>query len=108
MAEISDRDIVPLLVRTSDIARSASIELDRAAAAIDPTSAAQLASAPPALASVALRRWLTTSDGYAPSAAEIERVLAVAEGNAAGCQLSRGRSVRRTAGTLRVEYWPSG
>jgi len=103
MAEISDRDVVPLLVRTADIARSASTELDRAAAPIDPTSVAELAAAPPALASVALRRWLMTADGYAPSSAEIDRVLAVANGDAIGCQLSRGRSVRRTAGVLRIE-----
>lgn len=103
MAEISDRDIVPLLVRTSDIARSASAELDRTAASIDPTSASQLLAAPEVLATVALRRWLTTSDGYAPSAAEINRVMAVARCEVVGCQLSRGRSVRRTAGVLRLE-----
>ena len=104
MARISDRDIVPLLVRTSDIARSASNELHLAAAVIDPTSTSALAAAPPALAAVALRRWLTTADGYAPSAAEIERVLAVANGDVAGCQLSRGRAVRRTKGILRIEH----
>lgn len=103
MTEISDRDIVPLLVRTSDIARSASAELDRAAASIDPTSASQLLAAPEVLATVALRRWLTTSDGYAPSAAEIDRVMAVARCEVVACQLSRGRSVRRTAGVLRLE-----
>lgn len=103
MADISDRDVVPLLVRTSDIARTASVELDRAAEAIDATSAAALVAAPPALAAVALRRWLTTTDGYAPSAAEIERVQAVAAGEVVGCQLSRGRTVRRTAGVLRIE-----
>lgn len=103
MADISDRDVVPLLTRTSDIARSASGELDRAAASLDPTRAADLIAAPEVLATVALRRWLTTSDGYAPSAAEIERVLAVAAGDVVGCQLSRGRSVRRTEGVLRIE-----
>lgn len=104
MADISDRDVVPLLTRTSDIARSATDELDRAAASIDPTRAADVIAAPEVLATVALRRWLTTSDGYAPSAAEIERVLAVAAGDVVGCQLSRGRSVRRTEGILRIEH----
>ncbi len=103
MAEISDRDVVPLLTRTSDIARSASEELARAAAPIDPTSAAAVAAAPEPLAAVALRRWLTTSDGYAPTTAEIGRVLAVARCEAVGCQLSRGRSVRRTGGILRID-----
>lgn len=103
MADISDRDVVPLLTRTADIARSARDELDRAAASIDPTSAADVVAAPVALATVALRRWLTTSDGYAPSAAEVERVLGVAAGDAVGCQLSRGRTVRRTEGILRIE-----
>jgi len=103
MVQISDRDVVPLLTRTADIARSASEELEQAAAPIDPTNVAELNQVSPALASIALRRWLTTPDGYAPSVAEIERVLAVAKGDVAGCQLSRGRSIRRTAGVLRVE-----
>lgn len=103
MGDISGRDPVPLLNRTSEIARSASVELDRAAVGIDPTSAADLTQASEPLAAHALRRWLTTDDGYAPSAAEIARVMSVARGDAIGCQLSRGRTVRRTAGVLRVE-----
>lgn len=106
MAAISGRDVVPLLVRTSEISREASAELEVASAWIDPTSAADLVAASKTLASVALRRWLTTADGYAPSSAEIERVMAVATGRVVACQLSRGRTVRRTAGVLRIE--PAG
>lgn len=103
LADISNRDIVPVLTRTAHLARSANAEIAAAASSIEPTDARALASAPVALASAAVRRWLTTNDGYGPSAAEVDRVLDVARGSAAGCQLSRGRTVRRTAGVLRLE-----
>ena len=103
MADISNRDVVPLLVRTADIARSAAVELDRVAADLDPTDCAGILGAPESVASRALRRWLTEPGGYAPSAAEIERVMRVAMKDALACQISGGRSIRRTAGVLRVE-----
>lgn len=106
MADISGRDVVPLLVRTADIARSAAVELDRAVAVLDPTDCAALLAAPRAVASRALRRWLTDPVGYGPSVAEIERVMAVASNRATGCQISGGRSIRRTSGVLRVERAP--
>lgn len=103
MNDISDRDVVPLIVRTSDIAHDATAELDRAAASIDPTDVRELANASSVLAAIRLRQWLTTSDGYGPSAAEVERVMAVVRGESVACQLSRGRTVRRTGGVLRIE-----
>jgi len=103
MNDISDRDVVPLLVRTSDIAHGAAAELEHSAASLDPTDARQLARVSPVLAAIRLRQWLTTDDGYAPSTAEIDRVLAVVRGEAVACQLSRGRTVRRSGGVLRLE-----
>jgi tRNA(Ile)-lysidine synthase len=103
MEDISGRDVVPLLTRTADIARSAARELDHAALGLDPTDCAALLAAPEAVASTALRRWLADADGYAPSVAEIERVLEVVKHQSVGCQISGGRSIRRTAGVLRVE-----
>ncbi len=103
MADISGRDVVPLLVRSADIARSAARELERVAAELDPTVCAALLDASEAIASTALRQWLIDPAGYSPSAAEIERVMSVARNEALGCQISGGRSIRRTAGVLRIE-----
>ena len=41
--------------------------------------------------------------GHPPSLAEVERVLAVARGEAVGTELAGGRRVRRRGGRLRVE-----
>ncbi len=103
MEDISDRDVVPLLVRSASAARDAVTELSRAAENVDPTDTRVLRALSAPIAATAVRRWLTTEDGYAPSAAELERVLAVVNGEARSCQISGGRTVRRTAGVLRVE-----
>ena len=56
---------------------------------------------PPRPAALAARRG---RDGdHPPSLAEVDRVLAVAAGDAVGTELSGGRRVRRTGGRLRVE-----
>jgi tRNA(Ile)-lysidine synthase len=49
----------------------------------------------------ALRRWLS-EDGYPPDAAAIDRVLAVARGDATACELTGGRRVERSHQVLRV------
>ena len=54
-----------------------------------------VAASAPALARRALRRWLT-EHGYPPDAAAIERVLAVARGEAEACELPGGRRVVRS------------
>jgi tRNA(Ile)-lysidine synthase len=74
------------------------------AAGLDPTDATALAAAPPALARRAVRAWLSGLGGaYPPDAATVERVLAVARGEARGTEVGARRHVRRTAGRLRVE-----
>ena len=106
LAEIGRRDPVPQLARSADLARSTAAAVDDLAAGIDPTQVSQVRAVPEPLASAALRRWLRSADGHPPSSAEIERVLSVARGEVAGCQISGGRTIRRTAGVLRVE--PTG
>ena len=61
--------------------------------------------APPALAHRAVRAWLCTAGGdeaHPPDAATVARVLAVARGDAKGCDAGRGWQVRRSAGVLRL------
>jgi tRNA(Ile)-lysidine synthase len=98
--EIADRDVAVLLARTADLVRDDAAALDEIATAIDPGDAKALGGARPALARRALRRWLT-ADGYAPDAASIERVLAVARGAAVACELPGGVRVSRTHQRLR-------
>lgn len=93
LADLSQRDPVPVLVRQADLARADSDLLDDLAADLDPTDARALAELPPALARRAIRRWLDT--GYPPDAATVERVLAVARGEALGTDVGGGRRVSR-------------
>ena len=99
--EIAERDVVPLLARQAALLRDEADALDAHAAAIDPTDAAALAAAPPALARRAVRAWLTTD--HPPDAATVERVLAVARGEAKATDAGGGRRVARTARVLRLE-----
>lgn len=94
MAEISQRDPVPVLVRQADIARADADFLDELATEIDPRDARSLAAAPIALARRAVRQWL--SGDHPPDAATVERVLAVARGEVAATDVGEGQSVRRS------------
>lgn len=98
MAELSRRDPVPVLVRQAGLARDDADFLDAAALALDPTDARALAAAPPVLARRAVRCWL--SGEHPPDAATVERVMAVARGEALGTDIGAGRRVTRHAQRL--------
>ena len=94
MAELAGRDLVPILARQAGLLADDVELLDELADEIDPSDASALAAARPALARRAVRRWLRAGAGpehHPPSAAEVERVLAVARGDAVACQLAGGR-----------------
>jgi tRNA(Ile)-lysidine synthase len=95
---IAERDVAALLARQAATLRHEADLLDELAIGIDPTDARAVAAAPPALARRALRRWLTC--GYPPDAAAVERVLAVARGEAVACEIEGGRRVRRSGQRL--------
>ena len=99
--DIAGRDLVPILARTAGLLRDDGAVLDQLAAGVDATDAAAVAGAPPAIARRALRRLLTI-DGYPPDAASIERVLAVARGEAVACELSDGRRIERSRQRFRI------
>lgn len=102
--DIAGRDVAPLLARTGDVVAGEVAFLDGLAAAVDPVDVAGLRSAPRVLAVRALRHWLAAGhDGYAPSAAEMDRVMDVVEGRAVATELSGGRRVARRGMRLRVE-----
>lgn len=103
LADISGRDLVPLLTRTADVVRSTAEDIDELAAGVDPTDSRALAALPPTVAIAALRGWLRDDLGHPPSAADLARVLAVVEHKAIACEVSGGRRVARTNGMLRIE-----
>ena len=107
LGEVAERDPVPQLVRTAAQARLVvdhlEAEADRLVA--DPTDLAAVRSAPWAVASVALRRWLRqcSPDGQPPDAASMERVRAVVDGRHRATEVVGGWRVVRSAGRLSVE-----
>ena len=105
LASIADRDPVPVLVRQADLLRDVAAHLEREADAIDPTDGRAVSDAPEVMARTALRTWLRTAspDGHPPDGAAVDRVLAVARGEAVATDLGGGWRVARTAGRLRLE-----
>jgi tRNA(Ile)-lysidine synthase len=97
---IADRDVAALLARQASTLRDEAGLLDALARALDPTDARALAAAPAALARRAVRLWLTC--GYPPDAGAVERVLAVARGEAVACDVGGGRRVERSGQRLRL------
>jgi tRNA(Ile)-lysidine synthase len=108
LGDIAERDVVPVLARQAELARDDVVLLDELAAALDPCDARALTAAPPALARRAVRRWLRTGgpggdEQHPPDAATVDRVLAVARGDALACELPRGWRVARSRGRLRLD-----
>ena len=99
MNDIAQRDVVPILARQAHLLRD---DADALRTTLDPTDATALAAAEPALARRAVRRWLTTD--HPPDAATVERVLAVARGEAKRADVGGNRSVARTRNVLRLEH----
>ncbi len=106
LAEGAGRDLVPVLNRQADVLRTETEYLDALARAAWPiaasaiagtTPAATLARLPLALARRAVRNWLGPPP---PSFDEVERVLAVARGEARATELAGGRRLSRSRGQL--------
>ena len=117
---LAGRDPVPLLARFAAISADDAALLDGLAADAlpDPSSAWALARAPRPLAARAVRRWLRMAgatpetggrasevgaDRHPPTAADVERVLAVAAGDAVATEVTGGWRVRRRGGRLLAE-----
>jgi tRNA(Ile)-lysidine synthase len=106
--DIAERDVVPILARQTDLARDDVALLGELAAALDPCDARALAAAPAPLARRAVRRWLRTGgpggdELHPPDGASVDRVLAVARGEAVACELPGGWRVARSRGRLRLD-----
>jgi tRNA(Ile)-lysidine synthase len=104
--DVAGRDVVPLLCRLADLAAEDAALLRDLAAGVDPTDAAAVARAPRPVSTRALRGWLRATvddEAHPPDLAAIERVLAVARGDAVGADVGAGVRVARTSGRLRIE-----
>lgn len=105
LADVADRDVVPLLVRTAAHAREAAAELRARAEGLDVTNAPALASASTPVAALALQAWIRaeTGDDHPIDAASVERVLDVARGASIATEVVGGWRIRRSNQVLSVE-----
>lgn len=106
MQDIAERDVIDVIARQTAFLRDDDDLLNALVRKYDPTDAKALAAAPRALARRAIRLWLVDhldDEKHPPSAASIERILAVAKGEAAGTEIEGGVSIKRTNQTLRIE-----
>jgi tRNA(Ile)-lysidine synthase len=100
---IAERDVAAILARQAPLLREEAELLDFLASELDPTDARALAGAPAPLARRALRNWLSASQEHPPSAAAVERALAVARAEALATDVGGGRRLARTEGRLRID-----
>lgn len=102
LGDVSGRDVVPLLCRLAELAGEDAEVIAEAASHLEPTDAAVLSAAPPALASAAFRAWWQhrTGSAYPPGREAISRVMRVASGKSRSCDVVGGWRVSRSAGRL--------
>ena len=98
--QIAERDVASVISRQTELLRHDADLLELLSTEIDPTDAKALADAPPALARRAVRRLL--ANDHPPDSGAVERVLAVARGEAVATDAGGGRQVRRSHGRLAV------
>ncbi|NDC11261.1 MAG: tRNA lysidine(34) synthetase TilS [Actinobacteria bacterium] len=98
--DVARRDMVEVLVRQAELLRDDDDLLNELATTIDVHDAKALAAAPLALARRAIRRWL--AHPLPPDSATVDRVLSVARGDTAGCEIGNGRQVRRSRQRLEI------
>lgn len=99
--EIAEKDVVPVLTRTTDILRQNSEFLNALTQDIDPTDARALQKLDPYLATWVIKRWL--SETCQTDAAAIERVLSVARGETLATEIPGGYRVSRSSMRLKIE-----
>ena len=108
LCDVAGRDLVPVLARQALLLADDADVLQELASGIDPTDVRALRRAPVALARRAVRSWLRSdesagdAEAHPPSAEEVTRVLAVADGRVRACELAGGRRVQRRAGRLHI------
>jgi tRNA(Ile)-lysidine synthase len=103
--DIAARDVAPIIARQAELLADDDELLHALSASLDPTDAKALRDAPLPLARRAVRTWLrcgSDAEQHPPDAATVERVLAVARGDAAGTDVGGSRRVVRSRGRLTI------
>jgi tRNA(Ile)-lysidine synthase len=103
--EIAERDVVPVIARQAELLSDDAALLDALSEVVDPTDVKALEAAPLPLARRAIRTWLrcgSDAEHHPPDAATVERVLAVARGEAKASDIGGGRRVVRSRGRLTI------
>ncbi len=103
LADVADRDPVPVLVRQADLFADLDDATAGLASQLDPSSSSELAAAAPAVAGAAVQAWLLAAgvgDGYPADRAAVNRVLAVARHECVATEVLGGWRVARSAGRL--------
>jgi tRNA(Ile)-lysidine synthase len=105
LAAMARRDVAWVLARQAEVMREDAELLESLCAELDPTDARALAGAPVPLARRAIRRWLRDDacPPHPPDREAVERVLAVARGQARACEVGGDVRVRRSRGRLLLE-----
>lgn len=105
MDDIAERDVASLLARHCEVVADDVALLDELSATVDPTQRWGLVGVAAPLARRALRRWLVdggVGDGRSVDGATLDRLMAVALGEALSCDLIGGWRAARTDGHLRL------
>lgn len=97
---LAGRDLVPVLARQAELMAGDADLLDALSDLVDPTDGPALAQAPESVGRRAVRSWLRGDAEHPPSLAAVERVLAVARGDARATELPGGQRVSRSRGRL--------
>jgi tRNA(Ile)-lysidine synthase len=103
--DVARRDVVPGLARLAEQSAALDDLVRLLAAEVDAGSVAALRAVPVPVAVAALRRWWADETGGLPppDAAAMDRCLAVVDGSSRACDVTRGWSLRRRQGRLRLE-----
>jgi tRNA(Ile)-lysidine synthase len=104
VADIFDRDPVPILGRHADLVGGLLDWVDRQVIDLDPADVDQLLTAGPTVAGEALRRWIQqeTNSDHPVDAAAITRVWSVVTGAVRAAQVTGGYRVSRSQGRLSI------
>lgn len=104
LAEVTGRDVVPLVNRSAELLRAQNAAIGELAAVLDPSDVPALRSVPVPVAMESLRSWWSSqTDGLPPpDRAAMQRMLDVIEGTHRGCEVAAGWRLDRSAGRLRL------
>lgn len=104
--KVADRDVAAVIARQAELLADDDDLLLALSDSLDPTDAKALRAAAAPLARRAIRTWLrvgSDAEQHPPDAATVERVLAVARGDASATDVGGGRRVVRSHGRLTIQ-----